>query len=311
MSGEQGKAGAGDGRRSWGGAALSALLGLAFAAGALIGACERPAVADEHELPGTLGVFGPTRLGSAVYPRQEIPLHFKHSAHIAAKIACERCHVGASASTKAADNLFPRGVSCDGCHGQQHPRAADAIAQCEYCHSRASGGRVSATLQAPRPNLHFSHKAHVDRGSTCESCHGDMSKVRLATVLQLPSEASCLSCHDGLKASNRCATCHPSESGGRLVTRDFADRTAPMLVPRGPSGWGAAHDLAFVEDHRGIAKANPSLCAQCHTESQCVECHAGAVRPMRIHAGDCLTTHALDARAATQDCQSCHRAQSD
>jgi len=269
------------------------------------------AQADGHELTATLGVFGPRSLGSAVYPKQEIPLSFQHSKHIAAKIACERCHTGIRESTKSADNNFPRGVSCDGCHGAQHPRATGAIAQCELCHTRAAAGRVTATLQAPRPNLHFDHKAHLARGATCTSCHGDMSRVRLATVLQLPSEASCLTCHDGVKASNRCATCHPAQSDGRLLTRDHIDRTSPMLVPKGPSSWGAAHDLNFVEDHRGIAKANPSLCAQCHTQSECLDCHTGAVRPMRIHAADYMTTHALDARAGTQDCQSCHRVQTE
>jgi hypothetical protein len=32
---------------------------------------------------------------------------------------------------------------------------------------------------------------------------------------------------------------------------------------------------------------------------------------MRIHAGDYLTLHAMDSRASTQDCQACHRLQTD
>ncbi len=271
----------------------------------------RDAQADLHEVPGTLAMAGPRGLGSAVYPRQEIPLSFKHSQHLSAKIPCERCHNAVRESTKSADNNFPRGVQCDGCHGAQHPRAADTKADCTLCHTRAAEGRVSATIQVKRPSLHFNHKSHLARGATCTSCHGDMSRVRLATVLQLPKEASCLTCHDGKKAPNRCATCHPAKRDGRLLTRDQMDRTSPMLVPKGQNSWGAEHDLGFVEDHRGIAKANPTLCAQCHSENDCLDCHSGAVRPMRIHAGDYMTSHALDARAGTQDCQSCHRVQTE
>jgi hypothetical protein len=88
------------------------------------------------------------------------------------------------------------------------------------------------------------------------------------------------------------------------------DRTLPALVPHGRSARGAEHDLAFVEDHAGIAKSNPRLCERCHDETFCTDCHAGTIRPLRLHSGDYLTTHALDARARTQDCQACHRAQS-
>ncbi|MEZ4452804.1 MAG: cytochrome c3 family protein [Nannocystaceae bacterium] len=287
-------------------ALVGALFGVVFAIGVAVGVR-----ADEHEIPATLGVFGPGGLHSAVYPRQDIPLRFSHAQHLGKGIRCDRCHGDLTRSDRSADNNLPRGVACDACHGRQHPRPASEPANCSMCHTRAEGSRVTQTLQTGRPNLHFSHQKHAARGATCEGCHGDMSKVRLATTLQLPSEATCLKCHDGQKISDRCSVCHPSDAQGRLVIRDFADRTAPMLVPRGAASHGAAHDLGFVEDHRGIAKSNPSLCASCHNESFCADCHAGPIRPLRIHAGDYLTTHALDARAATQDCQSCHRLQTD
>jgi hypothetical protein len=60
-----------------------------------------------------------------------------------------------------------------------------------------------------------------------------------------------------------------------------------------------------------MAKARPELCASCHDDSSCLECHAGNVRPMRIHAGDFLSTHGLEARGSNNDCQACHRLQSD
>jgi hypothetical protein len=172
-------------------------------------------------------------------------------------------------------------------------------------------GRVTASLRAPKPSLHFNHEMHLTgpMSATCQDCHGDMSKTRLATTLQLPDEADCLKCHDGFAATDRCGACHPTEASGRLVVRAIDDRTMPALVPHGQSSWGVAHDLAFVEDHSGVSKANPQLCAQCHDDTFCTDCHAGSIRPMRIHSGDYMTLHALDARARTQDCQACHRTQ--
>jgi len=274
----------------------------------------------QGEIPATAAVMhGPVRGGSPVYPEQDLPLRFNHGQHLALKIDCVRCHTKIGASTQAADFNFPTGATCDGCHGAQHPRPASEPARCDLCHTRVTQTpgpagpvmRVTATLRAPKANLTFDHKRHLEKGAKCQTCHGDMSRVRLATVLQLPAEKTCLSCHNGVGATERCGACHPTDGRGTLVTRSFSDRVMPQLVPRGQSNWGAAHDLAFVEDHRGQAKSNPQLCAQCHDDTFCTDCHAGSVRPMRIHSGDYLTTHALDARAQTQDCQACHRAQTD
>ncbi|MCX4244495.1 cytochrome c3 family protein [Paraliomyxa miuraensis] len=267
------------------------------------------------EVPTTAAVMvGPVRRGSPVYPEQEIPLRFNHGQHLALGIDCSRCHTDVATSTRSRDLNFPRGESCDECHGPQHPRPRGEPARCALCHTEVDAdNRVTAGLRAPRPQLVFNHQMHAQfkgqRGSDCEDCHGDMSKVRLATTLQLPREADCLTCHDGFQATERCGACHPTEASGRLATRAQDDRVLPALIPTGRSGWGAAHDLNFVEDHAGISKANPTLCQSCHDESFCLDCHAGALRPLRIHAGDYVTAHALDARARTQDCQSCHRTQ--
>jgi hypothetical protein len=264
------------------------------------------------EIPGTVGAaHGPSRFGSTVYPKQTIPLRFTHGQHLRLGLGCERCHTEIASSRRASDFNFPTGRVCDDCHGQQHPVAPGQPRTCGTCHTRIDDkNRVQASLRAPRPLLHFNHQLHAQKGATCEACHKNMQSVRLATTLQLPREADCLACHDGVGATNRCGACHPTEASGRLVTRAQDDRVSPPLVPAARSNWGAAHDLSFVTDHAGIAKANPRLCEACHDERSCTDCHAGAMRPMRIHAGDYLTTHALDARARTLDCQACHRTQS-
>jgi hypothetical protein len=266
---------------------------------------------DRAELPTTTAMtYGPVRRGSPVYPEQDIPLRFDHGQHLALGLDCTRCHTEITTSTRARDLNFPRGATCDECHGPQHPRPRGEPARCALCHTEVDEeGRVTAGLRVPRPQLVFNHRMHQRLGSTCEDCHGDMTKVRLATTLQLPREADCLGCHDGFTATSRCGACHPTDASGRLATRAQDDRALPALVPTAASGWGAVHDLAFVEDHSGIAKANPKLCNACHDQTFCNDCHNGSLRPLRIHAGDYLTAHALDARARTQDCQSCHRTQ--
>lgn len=263
-------------------------------------------------IPSTVGVMhGPTRRGSAVYPQQDIPIKFNHGQHLKIGIDCAQCHTEIDASRRASDNNFPRGKVCDSCHGAQHPKPKDEPANCELCHTAVDEeNRVTAGLRIPRPMLKFNHALHDKAGSDCEDCHGDMSKVRLATVLQLPSEQDCLTCHDGKGASDACSACHPTQAGGKLKVRAIDDRSMPALVPKDDNSWGAAHDLAFVEDHAHISKANPALCQSCHEESFCTDCHAGVIRPMRIHSGDFVNTHALDARAQTSNCQSCHRTQS-
>lgn len=264
------------------------------------------------EMPSTVGpMHGPTRRGSAVYPKQDLPLRVNHAVHLKKGMDCSDCHTGIDASRKASDNNFPRGKTCDACHGAQHPKPKDVEANCKLCHTAVDDqNRVTAGLRAPKPMLTFNHQLHAKAGSACEDCHGDMSKVRLASVLQLPDEQSCLTCHDGQGATDACSACHPTESSGRLKVRAIDDRSMPALVPHADNAWGAAHDLAFVEDHAHISKANPKLCESCHDETFCIDCHAGSIRPMRIHSGDFINTHALDARAQTQNCQSCHRTQS-
>lgn len=265
----------------------------------------------KNEIPSTTPVMtGPRMHGAAVYPKQDIPLHFNHGQHLQLGMACTECHASIGTSRRAADNNFPRGASCDRCHGKQHPKPRDEPAKCGLCHAKVDASdRVTASLRAPKPMLHFNHELHAKVGSACEDCHGDMTKVRLATTAQLPEEKDCLTCHDGFGATDRCGACHPTEASGRLQVRAMDRRAMPSLVPRGGSSWGVGHDLSFVEDHGAQAQANAKLCESCHDETMCTDCHAGSIRPLRIHSGDFITTHALDSRGRTNDCQACHRTQ--
>jgi hypothetical protein len=307
----------------WTFAACFSALGLLFLA--LIGVLQ-PSGAEANPVggnPATLpsSGYGPElpRTGSAVYPKQDIPLRFDHSQHLAGGLDCGTCHEDALRSTRSADNLLPGGEACDTCHDSRHPILATPPKRespCSTCHTRSEERRVLASVRMPKARLHFNHALHMGEsvGASCETCHGDMSKVRLATELQLPSEDTCLTCHDGQKATDRCNACHISDASGRLSTRPLDEERlghAP-LMPRATNRWrDAAHDLNFVQDHAAVAKSSGKMCEACHDESFCLDCHAGVLRPMRIHAADYLSTHGLDARSGRTDCQSCHRLQTD
>ena len=296
-------------------ASIATTLGLCFVLGVFapgLGLGLGPK-APISEPPATVGrMEGPQRPGGPVYPAQNIRVRVDHSLHLGKGVQCRQCHEDIERSASSAQNDLPHGESCDACHGDQHPRVPEGESRhCADCHTHVEEQRVTATSFISRPRLNFSHQAHLARNTTCDACHGDMSQVRQASVSQLPKEQDCLTCHDGEQASDRCSTCHPSGQDGRLLTRVGDDPTAPKLIPRGRAARGAQHDLAFVTEHAGIAKANPQLCASCHDDEACLDCHAGPIKPMRLHADDYLTTHALDARANTQDCSSCHRLQSE
>lgn len=180
--------------------------------------------------------------------------------------------------------------------------AAHAAVPCTQCHSTVTSalrpgegpvaGEVCATChddgrrwltppQAPA-QLKFSHRAHANRGVRCDECHTPASR---------PTMAQCLECHDGKAASARCDTCHATRPDGRLRRLVPADHASP----------------AFARGHGRRAAAAPASCDACHAERECNVCHDGVVRPLEIHPGDYLATHAAQARRNDPDCTRCHR----
>jgi len=270
----------------------------------------------------------------AIFPPQRMTLRFSHVRHAGMGVLCTTCHARVTASDSATDRLLPAATTCDGCHGSDHadlnavlpgtaPRGA-----CAYCHlSHGPGdGNHVAAVDLPRPNLVFTHKRHLARGVPCARCHGEVGELELATRDQLPRMVGCLSCHQQTDsagphaARSACTTCHLGElgdggehsrresfrgSGGRIRTV-FASGT--LKPPR----WlgGAQHTPDWLERHREVAAADSQLCASCHTEGYCTDCHDGRVRPRSIHPGDYLSMHPIEARMATTRCSSCHQEQS-
>jgi len=233
-----------------------------------------------------------------VYPLQRLPLIFSHAKHAARGATCAQCHPTAATSRSAVDNLFPSEAECRACHAieRDKPNKPGApVAACAGCHPN---GVVEQTYRTPTP-LKFDHSAHGK--AACESCH-PVRGVDLATTRELPAMASCLACHRDGNEERHCPDCHIAKLGG-LVETKFPHGD---LVPR-RTGLGDDHGPGFARDHKQQARQVGASCTACHSQSECVDCHQGVVKPMEFHPGNYLLSHVVDARRGRPDCSACHR----
>jgi hypothetical protein len=266
------------------------------------------------------GAFSPDMgPSSVVYPPQKITLRFNHTKHVKELHAkCTGCHGKVAGSQSAEDVLLPTGEACDTCHDTDHSdlkhvkAGSDEMGQCAFCHLgySASSPNHVAKLDMPRANMHFNHKAHIDRNIQCGQCHGSVDQLELATRDQLPRMKGCFGCHQMTgaaqgKAKSTCETCHIEMPDGHLQTV-FA--TGEMRPPR----WlnNAEHTADWLERHKRVAADNSALCANCHTERYCADCHDGKIRPRSIHPNDWISMHPEAARNDNPRCTSCHQEQS-
>lgn len=245
-----------------------------------------------------------------IYPPERIALRMDHALPAHAELRCVRCHRGAGLSERVEDHLIPREDSCQPCHAEDLDREApDRVTRCATCHV-GFGERDEQLVPAsefPTARLRFSHRTHVENGMRCLTCHEGVGQVGVATRANLPTMRQCFECHGPpgfaaeASAPAQCETCHLTRPDGMLRTR----------FPEGelnPPDWlfSARHDHEWLVRHRWVGADQGSLCAECHQESDCVDCHDGRVRPRRVHPGDYLTTHVAQARRDQPRCTSCH-----
>ena len=262
-----------------------------------------------HDAPVRSGDVRALR-STVVYPEQRIALRMNHGHPAHRKLRCVRCHVDAGTSDRAADRLIPREASCLPCHEDRIARDEPTAERCGFCHVgyAEENGRVVPASDFPTPRLSFSHAVHVrEEGMKCLTCHAGVTRATVATRAHLPTMKQCFECHGGEKptAPSACRTCHLTQADGRL--RDEWPEGS-MNPPR----WlfGMHHDREWLVTHRWVGADHGSLCASCHAESDCADCHDGRVSPPRVHPNDFLTTHAQMARRDDPSCTSCHRSQS-
>ncbi len=98
-----------------------------------------------------------------------------------------------------------------------------------------------------------------------------------------------------------CSECHKDQNSGTLKPYDTFK-----------------HSTEFISQHRFYAARDGRLCATCHKESFCNDCHANELeikpsiklgnRPDRelIHRGDYLTLHKIDGKIDKASCYRCH-----
>jgi hypothetical protein len=78
------------------------------------------------------------------------------------------------------------------------------------------------------------------------------------------------------------------------------------------------HSPAFIKNHRFYASSDQRLCATCHKQSFCADCHANQIemkpsvkygnRPDREmpHRGDFMTLHKIEGKLDPATCYRCH-----
>jgi hypothetical protein len=240
---------------------------------------------------------------------------------------------------------LPRMRGCFTCHQMPEPARGDASGECTTCHLSDAAGRMRTEFPEGRlepPNWLFNaghdadflvrHKFVAGNNSElCVSCH---------------SESYCTDCHDGRvrprnvhpgdflalhaiaarQNSPDCSSCHRAQSfclGCHQRTGVTLSGPAENFAGRGrfhppKSVWT---DGAMGAQHHGSeARRNVSACVSCHTESDCVLCHATAELGGGLSgraAGSSLSPHgpgfASRCRSAlrrnARPCLTCHHPQ--
>jgi hypothetical protein len=195
-----------------------------------------------------------------------------HRTHFENGVECAMCHEGAAESTRAADSLLPAMDVCANCHDVEDE------AGCATCHTNVdmAGDYARREFGAAR----FPHAAHLEDGVSCLQCHGDPAVAEPV----IPGKPDCRACHETADDYADCRMCHAEHQ---------------ELRP-------ASHTAQWDEIHGAWARDDQDLCAQCHTQTTCQECHAGDnVRP-RSHPLNWEFEHAAAARGNEIECTVCH-----
>ncbi|MBK8794541.1 MAG: cytochrome C [Holophaga sp.] len=99
----------------------------------------------------------------------------------------------------------------------------------------------------------------------------------------------------------QCSSCHEDELKGAAKT--YASFN---------------HSSTFVKDHKVQSGQDGNVCATCHAQSFCSDCHAGKTvmkpstklgdRPDRAtpHSGNYLTMHRIEGKIDPTSCYKCH-----
>jgi hypothetical protein len=220
---------------------------------------------------------------------------FEHRAHVLQGIPCVDCHAGVETAGETGSLHLPDSKSCLKCHEKPHDTRA-----CLGCHGAPF---TASDLMQAREHLRFTHAGHsaLTEGGKCVKCHGGIA--REGEQLR-PPMATCLGCHehrDQFKTRD-CNACH-------------VDLPAELTQPSSH----LVHDGDFLREHGARAPSAADLCATCHRESFCADCHGATVPalasrfsfddPMRagMHRAGFRARHSSEARTEPGLCTTCHQ----
>ncbi len=233
-------------------------------------------------------------------------IKFSHKKHVVVEsLSCSDCHDGIQTSTgldgaPVGDKArsLPMESKCMDCHEK-------AVDNCKMCH--ANPNQPTTWTDTRMPGLRFDHKAHLGRLAQqgvkgCDTCHADVIKSTQVSDDHRPAMfQTCTQCHQKDFRKENCVNCHKGMTDSP---------SKPLTV--------FDHGADWLRRHGAAAKGGEAVCAHCHQEPSCTECHARN-NPMRpsllhldkpgaafMHRGDWLARHPIEARLDGKACLACH-----
>jgi hypothetical protein len=228
-------------------------------------------------------------------------LRFDHAVHAERGIECAACHGAVGSLELATADQLPRMRGCFGCHTSDKPSSGRPSRACPTCHLTEHDTLLVTSfpegrLEPPQwlhdaehgPDWLERHKRIAgDDSRFCASCHAERfctdchdGRVRprqvhpndflnMHAIAARQNSPTCTSCHH---EQSFCLGCHQragvTMSGplGNIAERGRF-HPPPAVWTEGPRGAG---------HHSWEAERNLNACVSCHTERDCVSCHATA-----------------------------------
>ena len=270
--------------------------------------------------------LAPLRVARVAIPNAN--LRFSHQVHVSRGQRCESCHGDMRAIGLATRLELPKMDLCVTCH-----RAGGAPDACAACHLTAADGvRVTRFTDGWRNPPRWMRGMHHDadfwvnhrtvaaqnsrqcavchRDDECAACHDGRVRDRRTHpndyLTQHPIDARmnsdrCASCH---RAATFCVACH--NRAGVSMGASAAAR-APARFHPPPEVWVSS---PVTTRHHGVeARRSLQSCVSCHSERDCVTCHATAGRGgggFSPHPPGFLARCGALLRASERPCQACH-----
>ena len=235
---------------------------------------------------------------------QRDEIKFSHHMHIVVEeLECSDCHKKMDDAEDLSASHIPDEKRCFKCH-------SDMKEDCAFCHLDPDKPTTFQTRITR--GLVFDHGKHIER-------------VQEADVEE-EDEEGCRRCHQGALAAptpsdsrgpkmfDECMSCHRQDYRKIDCMKCHADFYAEKLMP----ATAFDHQGDFITRHGDLARGDMTVCSHCHQESSCAQCHSkmapAAITVLRsdepgrwrMHEGDWMARHAIEARTGSSQCMTCH-----